>query len=284
MVSAQVAEGEVAEVDRGCGLEPESSDDSPRKRARNDKEMTRAPKKDRKLNLSRILDMPSEVFNEIVTHLTPPDLLSLAQLNKFFRKMFMSRSSQSIWQTTFSNIPKLPECPSNMCEPQYVSLIWSKTCSKCGAKVSRRIDPYLLVRYCNTCRDEEVREFEADNVLLDLMPHSNSAIKPPKSGYTYVLCRDVDSLKQIAPEKPDEWFLNKAQQIEKQQAHSAMLQEFLEVVELERENELRDLKTQRQKEYGPALQLQNASHSLALLCRIESRLLENGWTKREMTP
>ncbi|KAG8789534.1 hypothetical protein FRC12_013424, partial [Ceratobasidium sp. 428] len=64
MVSAQVAEGEVAEVDRGCGLEPESSDDSPRKRARNDKEMTRAPKKDRKLNLSRILDMPSEVFNE----------------------------------------------------------------------------------------------------------------------------------------------------------------------------------------------------------------------------
>ncbi|KAG8767277.1 hypothetical protein FRC12_006325 [Ceratobasidium sp. 428] len=68
MVSAQVAEGEVAEVDCGDNLEPESSDHSPRKRARNDKEMARAPKKDRKPNLSRILDMPPEVFNEVCSH------------------------------------------------------------------------------------------------------------------------------------------------------------------------------------------------------------------------
>ncbi|KAG8709914.1 hypothetical protein FRC09_000406, partial [Ceratobasidium sp. 395] len=113
MVSAQVAEGEAAEVDCGDNLEPESSDHSPQKRARNNKEVARAPKKDRNLNLSRILDMPPEVFNEIATHLTPPDLLSLARLNKFFRKMFMSRSSQRIWRTTFGNVLKLPGCPSN---------------------------------------------------------------------------------------------------------------------------------------------------------------------------
>ncbi|KAG9084688.1 hypothetical protein FRC07_013574 [Ceratobasidium sp. 392] len=98
----------------------------PRKRARKNKQVPRASKRGGKLSLKRILDMPPEVFNEVATYLLPADLISLARSNKFFRKMFMSRSSRHVWRTAFGNIPNLPACPPDLCEPQYASLLFSK--------------------------------------------------------------------------------------------------------------------------------------------------------------
>ncbi|KAF8597363.1 hypothetical protein BDV93DRAFT_453056, partial [Ceratobasidium sp. AG-I] len=67
----------------------------------------------------------------IASHLTPAELLFLARSSKFFRKMFMSRSSINTWRSAFGNVPGLPPCPPELCEPQYASLLFSKSCSVC---------------------------------------------------------------------------------------------------------------------------------------------------------
>lgn len=131
------------------------TDPPPRKRARAAKTIAQGPKRAKKTSLGRLMDLPPELFSEIAIHLFPADLLSLARSNKFFRKMFMSRTSERFWKQALINAPHIPACPKELSEPQYVSLLFSKTCSSCGERVLRRMDPYLYVRLCTTCRDEE---------------------------------------------------------------------------------------------------------------------------------
>jgi hypothetical protein len=94
---------------------------------------------------------PSQVAN----HLTPAELLSLARANKFFRQIFMSQSSLYMWQNTFDNVPGMPRCPPNLCEPQYASLLFSKTCSVRGYGLSR------LLKSLNRHRRNVEQEFSA---------------------------------------------------------------------------------------------------------------------------
>ncbi|KAG9084422.1 hypothetical protein FRC07_013646, partial [Ceratobasidium sp. 392] len=88
-----------------------------RKKTRTTKTATTGRGKRGKLSFAQLLDLPAEVFSEIAKHLMPADLLSLAQSNKFFREMLMSRTSQPLWKATIRNVPGMPECPSGVSEP-----------------------------------------------------------------------------------------------------------------------------------------------------------------------
>ncbi|CAE7113200.1 unnamed protein product [Rhizoctonia solani] len=118
--------------------------------------------------LSEMLYLPIEVFIEIIRHLALPDVLSLSRSNKFFRQTLMTRSAASlaIWRAAVENVPGLPPCPKDLCEPQYAALIYSKHCSMCGTSVVKRMDPYLNVRLCKDCIE---LQFVALNSELDLM-------------------------------------------------------------------------------------------------------------------
>ncbi|KAG9094597.1 hypothetical protein FRC06_010659, partial [Ceratobasidium sp. 370] len=204
------------------------------------------PKRGGKLSLKRILDMPPEVFNEVANHLMPVDLLSLARSNKFFRMMFMSRSSLHIWQMAFKNLPGLPPCPPGLCEPQYASLLFSKTCSKCGARALRRMDPYLHVRLCNSCRDVEVIEIEVFADLAPLVPRSVS-IKAPRYGCVYTLRCEIEGVAAAADDEaafPD-WSKARMAEMRERQAHGDVLEDYLDIMEDARELEIDDLKMQR---------------------------------------
>ncbi|CUA72843.1 hypothetical protein RSOLAG22IIIB_10351 [Rhizoctonia solani] len=147
--------------------------------------------------------MPPEVFNEITTHLLPMDLLSLARSNKFFRTMFMSRTSLHLWLQALANAPEIPSCPPDLNEPQYTSLLFSKTCSSCGTRVLRRMDPFLHVRLCNPCRDEQTMEFSVHNGLLQFLPQSQE-IKDTRDGITYTLESDFSKIRNKAIDDMDE--------------------------------------------------------------------------------
>lgn len=59
----------------------------------------------------------------------PEDIIVLARSNKFFRNLLMHRSAIHIWHGVMRNVPDLPPCPPDICEPQYLALIFSRNCS-----------------------------------------------------------------------------------------------------------------------------------------------------------
>ncbi|KAF8602607.1 hypothetical protein BDV93DRAFT_397406, partial [Ceratobasidium sp. AG-I] len=65
----------------------------------------------------------------IVSYLQANDVLSLARTSKSLRKALLSRSSVAIWRVAISNTEKLPRCPENLSEPQYVALIFATLCA-----------------------------------------------------------------------------------------------------------------------------------------------------------
>ncbi|EUC55285.1 hypothetical protein RSOL_107910 [Rhizoctonia solani AG-3 Rhs1AP] len=222
-----------------------------------------------KASLSRLLDMPPELFNEVAIHLLPMDLLSLARSNKFFRKLLMSRTSLQLWQQALGNAPEIPSCPPELSEPQYISLIFSKTCSSCGARVLRRMDPYLHVRLCNSCRDEQTMDISAFSPLLHFLPRSKD-IKDPRYGVVYTLESEFLKFKdaekqQIDKEALANWQNERYTQVCKRQEHGILIEAYLTITEEERVIELDALKCQRQ-------------------IQIETRLEEEGWSKRDMDP
>ncbi|CAE7217534.1 unnamed protein product [Rhizoctonia solani] len=107
--------------------------------------------------LSGIFALPVELFMEIIQYLPLPDVLSLSRLNKLFHGILMTRSVATLnaWRAAANNVPGLPPCPEDLCEPQYATLIYSKHCTMCGAGVVRPMDPYLNIRLCKDCTEKQ---------------------------------------------------------------------------------------------------------------------------------
>ncbi|KAG8724210.1 hypothetical protein FRC09_020794 [Ceratobasidium sp. 395] len=177
-------------------LRPLLDDKSAKKKPRvaKPKAATTTRKRGKKVPPKRLLDLPSTAFNEISKYLMPVDLLSLARTNKFFRKMFISRASQQLWKAAMMNISNMPPCPEELSEPQYISLLYSPTCSSCGTNMfHRRMDPYLLVRLCDSCLEDQAEEWRGDKNNTQFLPHTH-LIGKPQSSTTFVLKRDVEDV------------------------------------------------------------------------------------------
>ncbi|KAG8682137.1 hypothetical protein FRC08_015166, partial [Ceratobasidium sp. 394] len=110
--------------------------------------------------LKGLMNMPVDIFAEIVAHLNPIDLVFLARANKFFRQMLLNRSFIHVWRCAEANVEGLPPCPEGLCEPQYAALVFTKYCSMCGDQALRPMDPILQARLCVRCRDEQAVEIE----------------------------------------------------------------------------------------------------------------------------
>ncbi|KAI0946250.1 hypothetical protein AcV7_010278 [Taiwanofungus camphoratus] len=108
--------------------------------------------------LARIMDMPLDIFIEIAVHLDPRDILNLSRLNKRFRSILMSKQSRYIWITSRKNVPGLPDCPSVLSEPKYVSLVFDRYCLACGVGRSVNVNYGLGVRFCKACYRENVKD------------------------------------------------------------------------------------------------------------------------------
>ncbi|KAL5501285.1 hypothetical protein ACEPAH_8545 [Sanghuangporus vaninii] len=100
--------------------------------------------------LSRILDLPVEVFCHIATYLRPLDLLYLARTSRELRGFLMSRSSKSIWNASILAIG-MPSCPVDLSAPQYANLYFEKDCHACGRSRATYCVNTLRIRLCNDC-------------------------------------------------------------------------------------------------------------------------------------
>ncbi|KAG8725326.1 hypothetical protein FRC09_002208 [Ceratobasidium sp. 395] len=214
-----------------------------RKKARTTKAAAAGPKKRGKLSLAQFLDLPAEVIGEIVKHLVPADLLSLARSTKFLREIFMSRTSQALWKATIRNVPNMPDCPSGLCEPEYISLLHTKICSTCGAKALRPMDPYLLARLCSACSKETTQViFAPSDPLYDLVVRS-----PMLSEWDIFSTAFNDDMVDIQEESSrhhpgSKWF--KARKV----AYGQKLKKFLDNLDKEKAAEIVGVKEQRRQE------------------------------------
>lgn len=64
---------------------------------------------------------------QIASYLHPSDILQLARVSLRVRAVLMSRSSAHVWITA-RRVIGMPECPPDLSEPQYASLVFEHTC------------------------------------------------------------------------------------------------------------------------------------------------------------
>ncbi|KAF5330283.1 hypothetical protein D9619_006076 [Psilocybe cf. subviscida] len=111
--------------------------------------------------LKDVVDMPLDIVYEIFGKLSPGDLFNLSQTSKDLRNILSSKSSASIWKEARGNIPALPDCPSDLSEPQYANLCFMKHCMKCLRP--RMTTTYHLwsarIRLCKSCLEQECTNY-----------------------------------------------------------------------------------------------------------------------------
>ncbi|KAG9081331.1 hypothetical protein FRC06_005631 [Ceratobasidium sp. 370] len=213
--------------------------------------------------LKGLMNMPTEVFAEIAKYLYPLDLILLARANKFFRQLLMNRSAIQTWRSALSNVPGLPPCPKELCEPQYAALVFSKYCSMCGKQAPRPMDPILQVRLCTSCRDQEAKLPNNDEVGLVFVSFT---LVSQKGGARWCLRRDsvayyneLNTVRLTGDQKAmKEWSDNRRREVDARRKNAQPLIEFINRVEARQSDDLATRKGQRQDE-------------------VESRLLKLGW-------
>lgn len=69
------------------------------------------------------------MFLQIAFRLQPLDLLQLTRTCRAVRKLFLTRGFAShAWAEARANVPDLPDCPPDLTEAQYASLMFETVC------------------------------------------------------------------------------------------------------------------------------------------------------------
>ncbi|KAF8596724.1 hypothetical protein BDV93DRAFT_480023 [Ceratobasidium sp. AG-I] len=254
------------------------------KRARSSIAKPKAPRKryvkGKQGGLEGMMKMPLEIFTEIAYHITPGDLIALIRCSKFFRNMLLRRSAGLIWQRAAENVPGLPPCPTEMCEPQYAALMFSKHCTLCGATATAKPDPYLQVRLCSACRDTRLEGQASSRDFAGLVSRSDVSRPNTKGGARkirnfgpqyYSLRTEVQEVREKITELQrskdrsayPSWVGARRETIQLRNKEANVLQRYIDSTSKSRDEELADARKQRRE-------------------TIHSRLKELGWTTADL--
>ncbi|KDQ49522.1 hypothetical protein JAAARDRAFT_82213 [Jaapia argillacea MUCL 33604] len=122
--------------------------------------------------------LSTDILAQICRTCSPRELLSMAQVNKFLRKILLSRKFLPIWEGARKRERGVPDCPPYMSEPAWAQLLFGKVCQNCGGTRARMIDFRLLRRLCVECRTEHLHDSEDfedsfpydDPIIQELLP------------------------------------------------------------------------------------------------------------------
>ncbi|EPQ53234.1 hypothetical protein GLOTRDRAFT_95228 [Gloeophyllum trabeum ATCC 11539] len=127
--------------------------------------------KSRTGKLAYLLDVPMDIFFEILSQLAPLDLLQLSRVSKAFRAELMSRSAKHIWAASRqNNFPGCPDCPADLSEPRYANLLFEHNCMECGSSPSKMIDYVLRVSVKKGATMAKTYGKAIDDVVYTLLP------------------------------------------------------------------------------------------------------------------
>ncbi|KAF9479910.1 hypothetical protein BDN70DRAFT_878205 [Pholiota conissans] len=140
------------------------------------KKATRRPQK----TLSLLPTMPLDIIYEILSFLTPKDLLTMAKVNKLFRKTLLSPQATTVWKSSRERSGG-PRCPSDINELDWAILLFGDACQSCGTPRIRKVDFHLRCRVCARCKRRNVlaksrfkiRFPDEHKSVLDLLPSTS---------------------------------------------------------------------------------------------------------------
>ncbi|KAF7361644.1 hypothetical protein MVEN_00507700 [Mycena venus] len=105
-----------------------------------------------------LLDLPLDIFLEILKIVRPLDLLHLSRTSKALRNFLLDQSSaEFIWRTSLEHVEECPpKCPSYTDEVQWTRLLFEEVCHVCGTPLEHdySFDPIWWefgARYCSEC-------------------------------------------------------------------------------------------------------------------------------------
>ncbi|KAL5504200.1 hypothetical protein ACEPAH_8274 [Sanghuangporus vaninii] len=100
--------------------------------------------------------LPPELFLDILSYLSPGDLLSLRGVDKFYKQYFDSPESKVEWKAAERRVG-LPECPPELSHQRYAALMFGKSCMKCSKFRSTKHFFISKIRLCKECFRENIK-------------------------------------------------------------------------------------------------------------------------------
>ncbi|PBK64066.1 hypothetical protein ARMSODRAFT_1007384 [Armillaria solidipes] len=106
--------------------------------------------------LERMLDMHADIWLEVVSYLSPRDVLQLARLSEALYSVFTTRpTSTHLWKAARKSV----DCPApvtGFSELAWADLLYVNKCHFCRKNVARKVEFYFLTRICKACYKEHV--------------------------------------------------------------------------------------------------------------------------------
>ncbi|KAG8958811.1 hypothetical protein FRC00_002257 [Tulasnella sp. 408] len=96
--------------------------------------------------LRGMVNLPIELFAEVCSYLGPFDLRQLALINRRMRDFLMNKGAKRIWKMALSSVADLPQCPTDLNEPQAATLVEPKLIGS-GVCVSAKHASTSILRY-----------------------------------------------------------------------------------------------------------------------------------------
>jgi len=223
----------------------------------------------RKRNLSKLPNMPLDILFEIFGHLHPIDVLHLARTTKSLRHVLMRRSAASIWRQARAHIHELPDCPTDLSEPQYANLLFDPHCHFCLKARVLNVMWSCRVRCCKQCLKDNFVNLTTVFLSLPesgLRPGSMLPIHEVKNKLLFPKARvtelgqilsgmiDDESKKKLLEEK-------RIQAVQEQEAHAMLLERWHDSQSDRRASQLETIRLERRRALVHLL----ASSSLLLI-------------------
>ncbi|KAH6918137.1 hypothetical protein BKA70DRAFT_9226 [Coprinopsis sp. MPI-PUGE-AT-0042] len=109
-------------------------------------------KKRRGKDLSLLVTMPMDIMFEILSQLSPKDLVNVSQTNKLFHKTLAAPNAKTVWMAAREQASNAPEPPEGYSETRWASLLFKSHCQCCGVKGITKVDWMLRRRVCTWCK------------------------------------------------------------------------------------------------------------------------------------
>ncbi|KAM5542624.1 hypothetical protein V8D89_003585 [Ganoderma adspersum] len=150
---------------------------------------------------THVMNLPVDVFLEIVAYCRPLDLLRLSRVSSQLRGVLLAKRNKDVWVSARNTLdPPLPECPEDLSEPHYASLVFDRFCTAsrpplvCGAvgkgskeeegeevagwnAVELTASYAVRVRLCEQCWKANVKSGYIITNELDLKTRKDRAFK-----------------------------------------------------------------------------------------------------------
>ncbi|KAL5486069.1 hypothetical protein ACEPAI_7113 [Sanghuangporus weigelae] len=144
--------------------------------------------------------LPPELFLDIISYLSPGDLLSLRGVDRFYKQYFDSPESKVEWKASEQNFG-LPKCPPELSHQKYAALIFGKSCMKCSKFRSTKHFFFSKIRLCKECFTENIK-YGKDIVPLDVL-HCGTM----EEIYSLAPCVSLAGRQRVLAEALDKWLM-----------------------------------------------------------------------------